>query len=396
MAINFDKQINRIPTGSMKWSFPKQYLTPEQAAANPLPLWVADMDFQSPPEVLTALKNAVDHDIMGYSAPTESYIKAVCNWQKKRFDWTPDPAWMLQTPGVVTAINIAIQAFSQPGESVLVQPPVYVHFHADTETNGRRVVYAPLEQHDDGRYYFNPETFEAAIEKDTKIFILSNPHNPTGNVWSEKDLRTMAQICLRHNILVISDEIHEDLIFNPEAKHVTFAKLGSEFAKNSIICTAPSKTFNLAGQQVSNIFIPDENIRKQFTKQMSKNGINLVNYLGMVACEAAYTSGEPWLEEALKYIKGNQEYLAQEIKTHLPQLKVTPTDSLFLTWIDFRALNMSTTELMDFLTIKAKVWFDDGIKFAKEGHGFMRVNVGCTRATLVEAVERLKKAIASN
>ncbi len=392
MTFDFDKYIDRVPTGSMKWSFPECFLLPQQAAANPLPLRVADMDFQSPPAILEALKHAVDHTIMGYTSPTQSCVDAVCRWQKRRFDWAVDPAWLVQTPGVVTALNIAIQAFTNPGDSVLIQPPVYVHFREDVQANDRSVTVAPLELVA-GQYVFNPETFEAAIKKDTKLFILCNPHNPTGNVWSESDLRQMGEICNRHNVLVISDEIHQDLIFNRSVKHMTFAKLGEEFANNCIVCTAPSKTFNIAGLQISNIFIPNQSIRNIFVQQANKNGLNLVNCLGLVACEAAYEHGEPWLESVLDYIRGNQEYLAREIQASIPKLKVIQTDALYLAWIDCRELGMNTEDLMNFLTIEAKVWFDNGVKFGKEGHGFMRVNVGCTRATLIDAVERLKKAI---
>lgn len=390
---NFDKLIDRTPSGSAKWSCPEQFLPPEQAIANPLPLWIADMDFQPPPAVINALTQAAQTGVMGYSIPTPNYVKAVQAWQTKRFGWTPQPEWILQTPGVVTALNIAIQTFSNPGDSVLIQPPVYVHFREDVLANERRVVYAPLQLNADGRYHFDAATFESAIEKNTKIFILCNPHNPTGNIWSEQDLRTMSDICNKHNILVISDEIHQDLIFNRDKKHFTYAKLGDTFANNCIVCTAPSKTFNIAGLQISNIFIPNPEIREAFTRQTIKNGINLVNVLGLVACEAAYAQGEEWLESALDYIKSNHDYLVQEINTHLPQLKVTPTDSLFLAWVDFRSLNMSPQELMTFLTTKAKVWFDDGVKFSQEGHGFMRVNVGCPRSTLKEAINRLKEAI---
>lgn len=393
MMIDFDKYIDRTNTSSIKWCFPEHSLPPEQAAASPLPLWIADMDFQPPPAVIQSLKHAVETGVMGYSTPPKSYFDAVQNWQKKRFNWDTKAEWILQTPGVVTALNLAIQAFTQPGDSVLIQPPVYVHFSEDVLCNNRRVVTAPLDLDDKGCYTFNPSTFEAAIEKDTKLFILCNPHNPTGNVWTEKDLRTMAEICKRHDILVISDEIHEDLIFNQNIQHFTYGRLGEEFANNSIICTAPSKTFNIAGLQVSNIFIPNPDIRHAFTKQMARNGVNLVNYLGLIACEAAYADSEEWLEQLLVYIKGNQEYLRREFSEHLPQLKVTPSDSLYLAWVDFRSLNMSPAELMAFLTIKAKVWFDNGVKFSQEGHGFMRINVGCPRSTLTEAITRLKTAI---
>ena len=393
MRIDFGKDIDRTQSGSIKWDFTERFLTPAQAAANPLPLWIADTEFPPPPCVTSALKSAIETGVLGYSAATNSYLSSVKSWQKTHFDWDTQSEWILQTPGVVTALNIAIQAFTQPGDSVLIQPPVYSHFREDVLLNEREVVSAPLRLNADGTYRFDRASFEAAIRHDTKLFILCNPHNPTGNVWSEEDLRAMGDICLKHRILVISDEIHQDLIFNPKQKHIPFVKLGSAFANNSIVCTAPSKTFNLAGLQVSNLFIPNEEVRATFSRQMTKNGIHLVNQLGLIACEAAYRDGAEWLEEFLKHIKANHEYLSNELQKHLPQLKVTPTDSLYLAWVDFRALSLSTDALMDFLTIKAKVWFDNGVKFSQEGHGFMRVNVGCSRATLAEAIERLKHAV---
>ncbi len=393
MKFDFDQHINCHATGSLKWDAFELCLPPEQAAANPLPLWVADMDFQSPPAVIAALKQAVEQRIMGYSVPTQSCVAAICGWQKKRFNWCVDPDCLVQVSGVVTALNIAIQAFTQSGDSILIQPPVYTHFHKDVQCNDRRVAYAPLQLRE-GRYYFDAALFEAAIEPDTKLFILCNPHNPTGNVWSEDDLRQMGEICQRHHIMVVADEIHQDLILNQSKKHIPYASLGAAFANHSIICTAPSKTFNIAGLQVANIFITHPDIRQAFLKQMTKNGLSQVNMLGLVACEAAYTHGEAWLEAALEYIRANRAYLAHEIKTHLPSLSLISADALYLAWLDCRALGMNPEELMRFLTITAQVWLDDGRKFSKEGHGFMRINMACPRATLVEAVERLKKAIA--
>jgi len=393
MHTNFDQIIDRTNTGSIKWAFPHLFLTPKQAAANPLPLWVADMDFHTPKVIKDALITATQNEVLGYCLPTASYFEAVCAWQQKRFDWQPKENWIVQTPGVVTALNIAIQAFTKAGDAVLIQPPVYVHFQQDVLNNERQIVTAPLDLNEDGSYAFDAAKFEAAITKNTKLFILSNPHNPTGNVWSEQDLQAMGEICLRHNILIISDEIHQDLIFNQQKRHIPFAKLSAELAQNVLVCTAPSKTFNIAGLQVSNIFIPNAKLKAEFTSAATKNGIHFVNYLGMVACEAAYRYGEDWLFELLSYIDANYNFLHTELKTHLPQIKVTPTDALYLAWLDFRSLNMNAADLMDFLTIKAGVWFDDGQKFGREGCGFMRINLGCPRSTLIAAINRLKAAI---
>jgi len=393
-VLNFNHVMDRTKTGSMKWSCAENYLTPKQAAANPIPLWVADMDFPAPFEVIEAIqKHSVD--ALGYSKPTESYFKALYNWQKDRYGWAIQPEWVIQTPGVVTALNLAIQAFTEEGDDVLIQPPVYVHFHEDVHNNHRNTVCAPL-TFKDGQYSFDAGVFEQAITPKTKLFILCNPHNPTGNVWSKEDLTAMGEICLKHNIIVISDEIHQDLIFNTDVKHMAFAGINAAFEQNSIICTAPSKTFNVAGLQVANIMIANSTLREKFQQQMIKNGITLVNYLGLVACEAAYTHGSPWLDAMLAHIAHNQKLLIETFATHLPNIKITKTDSLFLTWVDFRSLNLSHDDLVDFLTIEARVWFDNGLKFGEEGRGFMRINVGCPTQTLEQALNQLIKAIKKN
>ncbi len=392
MTCDFDAIIDRTCSDSVKWAFPKQNLTVDECAANPLPMWVADMDFRSPQPVIDALRATVERGVFGYPSPTQGYIEAVCEWQSRRFGWTADPEWMLQTPGVVTALNVAIQAFSRPGDTVLVQTPVYGHFHQDPVFNGRRAISAPL-RIDGDEYRFDAQIFEAAIRPDTKLFILCNPHNPMGIVWSEEDLRTMGEICARKNVIVVADEIHQDLVFAPGVKHMTFAKLGKTFADNCIVCTAPSKTFNIAGLQCSNIFIPNPRLREEFSRQLLRNGLHFVNTLGMVACEAAYRYGEPWLEALLAYIRGNQEHFAAEIHKSDLKLKVFKAQSLYLAWIDCRALGMKAPDLEKFMLTKARVWFDKGPKFGCAGHGFMRINLGCPRLIVDEAISRLKAAI---
>ena len=251
----FDRPIDRRNSNSVKWASGAKLLAPDEFAADPLPMWVADMDFRAPPPVIDTLREVVEQGMFGYPDVRQSYIDAVVGWEGKRFGWDISGDWIVQSPGVVTALRIAMQAFSAPGDSVLIQPPVYSHFHTDPVLNGRRLATAPLLRTDVG-YRFDAASFEAAICDDTKLFILCNPHNPTGNVWSEDELRAMGEICVRHNILVISDEIHQDLIINPAKKHHPFASLGEPFAQNSIVCTSPSKTFNLAGLRSANSSFP--------------------------------------------------------------------------------------------------------------------------------------------
>lgn len=393
VRFDFDEIIDRKQSHSMKWAVPEKLLEPDEAAADPLPMWVADMDFRAPQPVLDALAETVRHGVFGYpGGATTSYLKAITDWQGKRFGWEVAPGWIVQTAGIVATLKTIIQAFSQPGDSVLVQPPVYAHFHQDAVINGRHPAMAPLVL-DGGRYRFDAKIFEAAIRPDTRIFILCNPHNPTGNVWSEADLRTIGEICNRHGILVVADEIHQDFVLNRDLRHIPYASLGEAFAQNSITCTAPSKTFNLAGLQSANVFIPNPRIRDQFKRVLDRNSGLLVNTLGMVAAEAAYRHGEPWLEALLAYIRANQAHFAAEIHKATQRLSVLPADSLYLAWMDCRALEMPAPELNKFMLTKARVWLDKGQKFGPEGHGFMRVNLGCPRATVDEGIRRIVAAV---
>ena len=300
---------------------------------------------------------------------------------------------MVQVSGIITTLKAAIQAFSAPGDSVLIQPPVYSHFHNDVLINGRHLALAPLRRTEDG-YAFDAEVFEAAITNNTKIFILSNPHNPTGNVWSEAELRAMGEICLRRGVLVISDEIHQDLIMNPGKKHIPFAALCEAFAQGSITCTAPSKTFNMPGLQCANLFIPNAKLRDELRRQIDRNMFPMGNTLGLVAAEAAYAHGEPWLEQMLAYVRENQTYFADAVNGATDKVRVLPADSTYLAWMDCRGLGMNADALNRFMLTNARLWLDKGQKFGIDGHGYMRVNLGCSRSTVAVAVDRLLTAVA--
>ncbi|HET9125263.1 MAG TPA: MalY/PatB family protein [Solirubrobacteraceae bacterium] len=390
----FDEVIDRRASNSMKWASARAMLREDEAAADPLPMWVADMDFRAPQAVRDALREAVEFGVFGYPAgPTRAYLNAVTGWQARRFGWEVPRDWVVPTAGVITSLKTAVQAFSSPGDSVLIQPPVYAHFHNDVLMNGRHLALAPLQRTEDG-YRFDPAVFEAAIRPDTKLFILSHPHNPTGNVWSEEELRTMGEICARHEILVISDEIHQDLIINPGRRHLPFAALGPRFAENSITCTAPSKTFNLPGLQCANLFIADRRRREEFTRHYERNLFGIVNLLGMVAAEAAYAHGESWLEQLLPYLRANHLRFAEAVDETGSGVRVLPADSLYLAWMDCRGLGMDAAALEHFMLTRARLWLDRGQKFGLEGHGYMRVNLGCPRATVEEAIARLTTALA--
>ncbi len=388
----FDRLVIRKASNSLKWDGADQLLSGDQAAADPLPMWVADLDFQAPEPVLDALKEAVDFGVFGYPLGlSPAYLKAVTGWQKKRFGWEVESGWIVAVSGVITALKTAIQAFSSPGDSVLIQPPVYAHFHNDVVMNGRTVAAAPL-RYEGGRYHFDAGTFEAAFKDNTKLFILSNPHNPTGNVWTEGELRTMGEICHRRGVLVISDEIHQDFILAPSKRHIPFASLGQEFSDNSITCVSASKTFNLAGLQCANAITSNKRLRDEFARQVDRSQFNRVNLLGMIATEAAYQNCEQWVDRLVAYVAENQRHFAQAINASKIGLHAIEMDSLYLSWIDCTDTEMTPTELEDHLLIKAKVWLDKGPKFGIEGHGFMRANLGCPRSTIDEAVRRLQSS----
>lgn len=389
---DFDDVIDRRDTNSMKWEHGRQFLTPEQRAADPLPMWVADMDFRVAPPILDALREQVEMGVLGYGGTLDSYREAAVDWQMRRFGWQARPEWLVQSPGVISALNMAVQAFTQPGDHVLVQTPVYFHFLHDVVNNGRRLALAPLTL-EAGRYRYDPEVFEAAIQPNTRLFILCNPHNPTGNVWTREELLSMAAICERHGILIVSDEVHQDLVFGEGRRHVPLAMLDDGVALNTIICTAPSKTFNIAGLSCANIFIPNARHRQRFWTQCERNGVFLVNTMGTAACEAAYRHGEPWADAMLDYVRGNQRYFAAQVTALGLPLTITPTDALYLAWVDFRALGMPPVELHDFLLRRARLWLDPGHKFGAPGEGFMRINLACPRSVVDEALHRLASAL---
>lgn len=395
MNFDFTTEIDRRHSQSIKWAFPQQFLSPEERELDPLPMWVADMDFRAPPAVLDALHAEVTHGIFGYSRNTASYDEAVVGWQARRFGWQVDPQWIVPTPGVVPGLAFIIQAFTSPGDGVLIQPPVYAPFHNLPRINDRRLVTAPLVECGD-HYAFDSERFEDTVRAHKpRVFILCNPHNPTGSVWSESDLRRMGETCARLGVLVVSDEIHQDLIFGNGARHVPFGSLDIEAARGAITCTAPSKTFNLAGLQVSNLFVAHEPTRKRLVTQMDRCGVHVFTPLGMAACEAAYRHGDNWLDGLLAHVAGQHATLAHAVASSLPGVRCFRAEALYLAWLDFRGLGMTHAQLKSFLLRDARLWFDDGEKFGPEGSGFMRINLGCTRATLEEAIERLRRAIAA-
>lgn len=387
MSSRFDEVIDRKGTHSQKYDMKEAMGKP----ADILPLWVADMDFQTPETVREALAKAAAHGIFGYSDTDAAYDEAVCQWMSRHFGWDIRKEWLMETPGVVFAIALAIRAFTKEGEGVLIQQPVYYPFGNMIRRNGRRVVNAPLVFRN-GRYEMDYEDLENKIRGEhIRLIIFCSPHNPVGRVWSIEELEKLARLCEYYDVIIVSDEIHCDFTY-PGVKHHMLASLSDSWAKRVITCTAPSKTFNLAGLQVSNLIIPDERLRKAMKTEMSRTGYSTLNQMAIVACEVAYRTGEDWLRELKAYLKDNLDYMTAFIKEKIPQIEVIQPEGTYLVWMDFRKMGMTGEELEDFLDNEAGIWLDNGTMFGPEGEGFARINIACPRATLSEALDRLYRA----
>jgi len=388
MIYDFDRRIERRGTASLKYDFAAQRRKPADA----LPLWVADMDFPAPPCVLEALAARVQHGIFGYTEITPAYFEAVANWYDARFHWQVKREWLVKTPSVVFAVCAAIRAFTKEGDGVLIQTPVYYPFTESVRVNNRKLVENRLVLEKD-RYVIDFDDFEAKIRNNgVKLFLLCSPHNPVSRVWTREELTRLGEICLRHDVLVVADEIHQDFIY-PGHKHTVFADLSPELAASTITCTAPSKTFNLAGLQISNIFICNAALRRRFAQEVNRAGFSQANAMGITACEAGYRHGGPWVEALLHYLRDNMDYLDGFLKERAPGIKLIPPEGTYLAWLDCRELNLSDADLDDFMLRRAKLWLDAGTMFGPGGEGFQRINVACPRSTLAQALGQLEKAL---
>ena len=385
---NFDEVIDRRNTDCLKYDFAVQRGRPKDV----LPFWVADMDFPIAQEIEDALVKRCQHGIFGYSEATDGYFAALQNWYLKHFNWQVQRPWLIKTPGVVFALAMAVKAFTEPGDGVLVQQPVYYPFTEVIRDNDREVVNAPLALVN-GHYEIDFADLEQKLANPkVKLMFLCSPHNPVGRVWTKEELLKVGDLCLKYNVITVSDEIHSDFVWDDNV-HTPFATLGEEYQQNCIVCTAPSKTFNLAGLQVSNIFIPNQKLRRAFRKQIDAAGYSQLNTLGLVACQAAYTYGEEWLIQVKAYIRSNITFVDDYLKQNLPQIKMLPIEGTYLVWLDCSALGMTADEREQWLWHEAKLWLDGGGIFGKEGEAFERINVACPRATLLQGLEQLKAAV---
>lgn len=387
MNYNFDHIVDRRGTDSVKYDRCEAFGKPKSA----IPLWIADMDFPSPPCVQQALADRISHGIYGYSNVGPQYIAALKGWFSRRYEWEVSPDWLITTPGIVTAIYMGIRALTEPGDSVLIQPPVYHPFLQSIQATGRNPVENPLVW-EDGHYRMDLTHMEDMIKThQIKLMVLCNPHNPVGRVWTRAELSALGDLCVKYGVKVISDEIHADFIY-PGHKHLVFASIKPEFQDITITCTAPSKTFNLAGLQISNIFIPNQQIRDRFKKELAQCGVGEAGLMGLIACGAAYTGGDDWLDALLVYLKQTVNYAQQFLQKNLPEVHFVTPQGTYLLWLDCRKLNTGGLPLNDFITKKAGLWLNDGAMFGTGGEGFQRVNIACPRSIVASALEKLANA----
>lgn len=383
---NFDEIISRDGTNCIKYDGREWIFK----TTDVLPLWVADTDFRTPDFIVDAIKERAAHEIYGYTFKPDSYFDAITGWMNRRHNWEVKKEWISFSPGVVAGITLAIETFSKPGDGIVVQPPVYFPFFESVKGTKRKMVENPLKI-ENGRYTFDFDDLKSKIDNKTKLLLLCNPQNPGGMVWTQNELDELASICLENNILVISDEIHSDLVFKGN-RHIPFTSLSEEAAKNSIICMAPSKTFNVAGLASSLVIIPDKTKHARYERTLNVGHLGMGNIFGSVALEAAYAHGDEWLGQLMDYIWENYLSLENFIRENLPKIKVMRPEATFLIWLDFREYGMNDQELMKFTVEKAKVGLNNGGRFGTGGDGWLRLNIGCPRTVLEEGLNRLKTA----
>ncbi len=386
--LDFDRIIDRKNTRCLKYDFAVKRGMPEDV----LPLWVADMDFETSSYIEDALTERVQEGIFGYSDVQTPYFEIIRDWMIRHHDWEPQEKWLIKTPGVVFALAMAVKAYTDPGDKVLLQQPVYYPFSEVITDNGREVVSNDLVLTEDGTYKIDFADFEQKIiVNGIKLFLLCSPHNPVGRVWTKEELEKIGDICVKHGVTVVSDEIHNDFIW--EGTHTVFAGIKKEFADISVTCTSPSKTFNLASMLISNIFIPNQILRRKFRKEMDRAGISQLSVLGLVATEAAYAHGDEWYAAMKNYVRDNIAFARAYVEENLPGVRMIDTQGTYLIWLDFRQTGLTVEQLDHKIIYEAGLWLDSGKIFGKTGEGFERINVACPRAVLQEALDRIRSIL---
>ncbi|MFO7617405.1 MAG: PatB family C-S lyase [Bacteroidales bacterium] len=384
---DFDRVIHREGTDSIKWDARQRVF----GHPDVIPMWVADMDFETPAFIRDRIARRLEHPVLGYTYRGIRFAGSFTSWVGRRLHWEVDPEWVLFMPGVVPAISVAVLAFTEPGDEVVIQPPVYHPFYFCVEGNNRKLVLNPLKT-ENGRFRFDLDLLRRQITPKTRLLILSHPHNPGGTVWSADELAGLATICQEYGVRILSDEIHSDLVYPPH-QHTPLVKAAPGYAHRTITAMAPSKTFNMAALGTSVLVIPDPDERKTYADLVHTLHVGMGNVFGFEAMQAAYEEGDQWLEELLSYLRGNRDYLRHYLQLELPVIEMMIPEATYMAWLDFRKLGLAQADLERFLVEKARLGLNTGTQFGPGGEGFMRLNFGCPRATLEQALEQLKKAI---
>ena len=387
MIWNFDDPVKREGTNCIKYDRREEIFGRKDI----IPMWVADMDFNAPDFITEALHNQLDRKIFGYSFRPPEYYSSIIEWTRGRHNWAIEKEWIIFTPGIVPAINFCTLAFTKPGDSIIVQPPVYFPFFSAVLAHGRTLVYNKLKE-EDGRWVMDIEALTRSIDEKTRMIIISNPHNPVGRVWTSEELKELGDICIKKNILILSDEIHCDLVL-PGFTHTPLAAISDEIAASTITCIAPSKTFNLAGLSTSNVIISNPALRKSFSRIVDNLHITSGNIFGTAASIAAYTHGHKWLDELMEYLERNAGFVEDYCIRLLPEIIPVQPEATYMIWLDCRKLGMSGKELQDFFVHKAGIGMNEGSTFGPGGEGFMRMNLGTTHQTVRQAMEQVEKAV---
>lgn len=386
MKYNFDEIINRENTASVKYDLRSQLFKSNEV----IPMWVADMDFKTPDFIIRAIKERANHEIFGYSIRPDSYYTSIINWLKNRHNWEIEKEWISFSPGIVPALNMAVMAYTNPGDKIIVQPPVYFPFFSAVTNNNRELVENPLKLNDK-RYEIDFKDLEEKL-KDAKMILLSNPHNPGGSVWTKEEMKRLGEMCVENNVLIMADEIHGDLVFN-EHKYTPMASVSKAIANYTVSFIAPSKTFNMAALATSSVITSNKELKEKFDLVLDQIHVGNGNVFGTVASEAAYTYGSEWLDQLLDYLSENLDFLEEYLEEKIPQIKMLRPEGTYLVWLDCSDLDLKGKDLKDFMIEDAGLGFNDGRMFGTGGEGFMRMNVACPKQIILDALIQLENAI---
>ncbi|SCY73047.1 MalY/PatB family protein [Alkaliphilus peptidifermentans] len=389
MKYNFDEVVNRVNTDSLKWDGIEERLGVKEKGL--LPMWVADMDFKTPQPIRDAIHKKIEHGILGYAGGYDQYYQAIVRWMKKKHQWDIQKEWIVFGGNVVSTLSRIIRTFTNPGDKIMIQSPVFATFFYVIQDNGRQVVNNPLK--------FNGETYEMdfddlekKLDEEVKLMILCSPHNPVGRVWNQEELIRLGELCIKNNTIIVSDEIHAEIVFSGN-KHTSFATISETFSENSIICTSPHKAFNMAGLEISNTIIPNNQLRESFKRVLACDGINKPNLLGIAALQAAYTECEEWLNQMVGYCEENYQFLCKYLKENIPEVQAIKMEGTYLVWLNFNGLNLDNHILAEGLIKDGKLLLSQGHSFGEGGDGFVRMNIACPKATLQEALYRLNRTL---